>query len=134
MILAKDIPVALTMVPMAFNQDMKAIIPGPSLDPRFLLYSLVHNKRRLIPEIGTSAHGTKRIGTSAITSFSIAVPLLDEQRQIASALRAVDQKLNAEEARGQALSSLFSSLLHNLMTGKLRVHDLALPTSMEAAP
>ena len=41
MILAKDVPVALAGVPMAFNQDMKAIIPGPRIVPSFLLYALL---------------------------------------------------------------------------------------------
>lgn len=40
MILAKDVPVALAEVPMAFNQDMKAIVPGPRIHPSFLLYAL----------------------------------------------------------------------------------------------
>src|SRR5690349_17984486 len=58
MILSKDLPVAMAMVPMAFNQDMKALKPNGRVDPDFLLYALVQHKDQLLPEIGTSAHGT----------------------------------------------------------------------------
>src|ERR1039457_4520714 len=47
MILAKDIPVALTEVPMAINQDMKAIIPGERLFADFLLYAISAFKQKL---------------------------------------------------------------------------------------
>jgi type I restriction enzyme S subunit len=39
----------------------------------------------------------------------------------------VDKKLQAEEARKQALEELFKTLLYNLMTGKIRVKDVVLP-------
>jgi hypothetical protein len=37
MILSRDVPVARAMVPMAFNQDMKAIVPKSDIDGDFLL-------------------------------------------------------------------------------------------------
>jgi len=52
------------------------------------------------------------------------LPPLSEQRAIARVLRTVDKKLQAEEARKQALEALFKSLLNNLMTGKIRVRML----------
>jgi len=54
------------------------------------------------------------------------LPPLSEQRAIARVLRTVDKKLQAEEARKQALEALFKSLLNNLMTGKIRVKDVVL--------
>lgn len=128
MILANDLPIALAMVPMAFNQDMKAILPKSEVDPEYLLYALVFHKSRLIPEIGTSAHGTKRIGTAAVSELLLPLPPLAEQKQIAAALCVVDRKMEVERGRKTAFDSLFKSLLHNLMTGKVRVNHLKLPT------
>lgn len=48
-------------------------------------------------------------------------PPLSEQREIARILGAVDAKIAAEEARREALDALFHTLLHHLMTGKVRV-------------
>jgi len=51
----------------------------------------------------------------------IPFPPLPEQRAIAEVLRAVDRKIEAEESHKQALDTLFRSLLHNLMTAKIRL-------------
>jgi type I restriction enzyme S subunit len=53
--------------------------------------------------------------------FLIPLPPLPEQRAIAETLRAVDRKIEAEESHKQALDALFRSLLHNLMTAKIRL-------------
>jgi type I restriction enzyme S subunit len=66
-----------------------------------------------------SAQGN--ISPIKIKSFAIPLPPLSEQREIARILQAVDRKLEAEEARRQALEALFKTLLHQLMSGKLRV-------------
>jgi type I restriction enzyme S subunit len=124
MILGRDIPVALTKVPMAFNQDMKAILPGDRLDGEFLLAALTRHKGELLHEIGSAAHGTKRIGTSAIEHFAVPLPPLAEQHRIAEAILQTDVKIEKEANRRQALEALFQTLLHDLMTGKVRVADL----------
>jgi type I restriction enzyme S subunit len=61
----------------------------------------------------------------------IPLPPLPEQRKIACILRTVDKKLQAEETRKQDLEALFKTLLHNLMTGKIRVKDLGLSETGE---
>lgn len=52
-------------------------------------------------------------------------PPLPEQQTIANILRTVDRRIEAEENRKRALEALFKTLLHHLMTGKVRVKDLA---------
>jgi len=118
MILAKNVPIALVEVPMAFNQDLKAIHAGPSVNAEYLFYALSWLKGALAPEIGTSAHGTRRIGTSALARLPIPLPPWREQEEIAETLRAVDRKLETEKARGRALATLFAALLAELMTGR----------------
>ena len=65
------------------------------------------------------------INIPILTSLLIPLPPLDEQGEIARILQAADRKIEAEEARKEALGALFKSLLHHLMTGKIRVRDLA---------
>lgn len=72
MILANDIPLAMAMVPMAFNQDMKAIVARKVVAPDYLLYAMVANKAILNREIGSAAHGTKRITAHAVLLSVIA--------------------------------------------------------------
>jgi type I restriction enzyme S subunit len=54
------------------------------------------------------------------------LPPLKEQQQIADAIHPIDRKLAVEESRLSALGELFRSLLRDLMTGRVRVHDLGL--------
>jgi len=54
----------------------------------------------------------------------IPLPPLDEQREIARILQAVDAKIAAEQARRAALEELFKSLLHELMSGRIRVPNI----------
>ena len=44
-----------------------------------------------------------------------------EQRQIARILQTVEREIEVEEARKEALDALFRSLLHHLMTAKIRL-------------
>lgn len=120
MILAKDIPVALTERPMAFNQDLKGIVPKTDLNGDFLLNAFVQRKEALMRTIGTSAHGTRRIGTGDIEGFLIPLPSMDEQRQISDVLRSCDLKVEALESEIKAFGTLFDTMLDNLMAGRLR--------------
>jgi type I restriction enzyme S subunit len=52
MILAKTVPVALATVPMAINQDLKAIVPGAELRSDFLLYALETFRESLFNKVG----------------------------------------------------------------------------------
>jgi type I restriction enzyme S subunit len=54
----------------------------------------------------------------------VPLPPLDEQREIARILQAVDAKIAAEQARRAALEELFKSLLHELMSGRLRLPNI----------
>ena len=121
MILIRDVPVTIITRPMAFNQDLKAICANPKIDPLYLLYAISQFKLNLIPEIGTSAHGTKRIGTSAIENFIVPIPSESEQGIIVDMLESIEKKLNTEQSRTEALDILFKSLLHDLMTAKKRI-------------
>jgi type I restriction enzyme S subunit len=74
------------------------------------------------------------INKTKLEAFPVLLPPLAEQRQIAMQFATVDTKLAAEETRRDALNALFRSLLHHLMTGKVRIHDLELPSVKEDAP
>ncbi|NLM89960.1 MAG: restriction endonuclease subunit S [Candidatus Cloacimonetes bacterium] len=58
----------------------------------------------------------------------IPLPPLPIQQKIASILSAIDAKIEAEENKKQALEELFKTLLDNLMTAKIRVNHLEVPS------
>lgn len=59
-----------------------------------------------------------------IKALQIPLPPLPTQQKIASILSAIDQKIEAEDDKKKALEDLFKTLLHNLMTAKIRVNNL----------
>jgi len=76
-------------------------------------------------QIRSAYHGIiGGINRREIANFHFPLPPIHEQRENASILQAVDQKIEAEERRKQALEELFKTLLSHLMTGKIRVYDL----------
>jgi type I restriction enzyme S subunit len=87
--------------------------------PEFLFYWLDQTKQRH----KRLAFGAvfQNLQTYAIRDFVIPLPPLDEQREIARMLQAVDAKIAAEQARRAALEELFKSLLHELMSGQIRL-------------
>ena len=124
MILVRDVPIALLERPMAFNQDLKALVSRGEIQPNYLLYALTAFKPQLFQQIGMSAHGTRTLVGSSIADMCLPVPPADEQWAIAAALQTIDQKVALHERRGIILRELFVSLLHRLMTGEVRVDNL----------
>lgn len=61
----------------------------------------------------------------------IPLPPLSEQQKIASILSAIDEKIKAEESVKQSLEVLFRSMLHNLMTAKIKVNNLKIDIDEE---
>jgi len=126
MILAKDVPVALTLRPMAFNQDMKAIIPSEEVCADYLLYAMQNLKPYLQMRVGSSAHGTRTLLTRTIEECQIPLPGRRTQERIAQALLTLEGKINFHKKRRTSLQDLFRTLLHQLMTAEIRVNDLDL--------
>jgi type I restriction enzyme S subunit len=86
-------------------------------DNRFLVDVL--NYSDLEPYISGTTRG--KLNQGVLKNIPIPLPPLSEQREIARILQAVDRKIEAEEARKQALEALFKTLLHELMTARRRL-------------
>lgn len=96
-----------------------------SLDYKYLRYVLETKLENLREgSIGTS---TKFLTLKMLLTLRICLSSLQEQQQISATLSAIDNKIEAEENKKQALEVLFKTLLSLLMTGKLRVKDLEIP-------
>ena len=96
------------------------------LAPEFLAYltQSSYGKKYFL----SVAHKTTNlacINTTKLKALPVPLPPQEEQKAIIRVLRCVDRKLQMEQRRFTTQGSLFNSLLHDLMTGKVRLHDLA---------
>lgn len=102
------------------------------LSPEYLAY-LVQSQygKAYFLEVAHRTTNLASINSTKLKAFPVLVPTLDEQWEIVNVLQAIDEKIAAEEKRKQTLEALFKTLLHNLMTAKIRVHDLELAETRE---
>ncbi len=116
MTLLKDLPVCVVMQDMAFNQDIKAIVPIIGVDPYFLAYQLIANKSIILNLVDTAGHGTGRLDTELLKSVVISRPPLAEQRRIAQILATWDRAIGVTERllanSRQQKQELANALLH----------------------
>ena len=107
--------------PMATSQDFVNWVCGEALDPWFLMYLMIAN-RKVIRDLGSGAvHQTIYFPT--VQSFSICVPHITEQRRLAGVLReqmaAAEKARTAAEAEMQTINALPAALLRRAFNGEL---------------
>jgi type I restriction enzyme S subunit len=96
-----------------------------NVNPAFVMYWLQTAFTLLNLYSGSSNKTTiPNLSQGRLAVFPIPLPPLDEQREIARILQAVDAKIVAEQARRTALEELFKTLLHQLMSGQIRLPNI----------
>ncbi|MEQ1892962.1 MAG: restriction endonuclease subunit S [Planctomycetota bacterium] len=121
MILAHTFPVARAEVSLAFNQDLKALIPRSDVDSEFLLWWLVANEAILLAITAESTHGTKRMPMDGLQAVEIDLPSPTEQRAIAVALNDVDALVEGLTRLIAKKRELKQAAMQQLLTGQTRL-------------
>ena len=80
-----------------------------------------------LKSIATRAVSQSNISATRLRGFRVPVPSPKEQDEIVSNIDCLDRKFAVHRRKYAALTALFRSLLHQLMTAQLRVHNLNLP-------
>jgi type I restriction enzyme S subunit len=89
-------------------------------DPRFAAYFCDHLDFARYNSGGINP----TLNRNTVHAEVVAYPTRDEQTKIGDILRRVEAKGQISERCAATLRSLFSTLLHQLMTAQIRVHDL----------
>lgn len=129
MILAHSFPVAINMVDVAINQDMKAIKLTGSLRADYVFHCLSALKRQILKLITTAGHGTKKFDTDVMEKLLIPVPPPEMQDDFIS----IADKVEALKSRYQQsltdLEALYGALSQLAFKGELDLSRLALPAA-----
>ena len=122
-ILSRDAGVgksAITTSPMAVSQHFMCWRCDGRLDNHFLYYWLQYKKREF--ENIASGSTIPTIGLRFFRYYRIAAPTsIDEQRAISSVLLAADNDIFATEDQVRKLRKQKLGLMHDLLTGRVRV-------------
>lgn len=107
------------------NQACVAVIP---YDETFLssayLYHYLEYKYEDLRNLGHGAN-QKNLSATIIKAFEIPVPTsCEEQSEISKIFDNLNKKITQVTNRKQLYEDLFKSLLHQLMTAQIRVHDI----------
>ena len=87
MILARMFRVTMARVPMAINQDLKALTANPHVDGEYLAWLLRASAAETLSRLDEAGHGTKALRMDAWGDMQVPVPPIAEQREIADYLR-----------------------------------------------
>ena len=92
------------------------------------IYYLVQ-RERFIKQLAAIESGVSypAVTDRQVKEQLVPVPDEGEQIEIARTLEACDAKISMHQRKRVALTALFRTLLHQLMTAQIRVHDLDLP-------
>jgi type I restriction enzyme S subunit len=118
--LVNSFAVSLIERPMAFNQDLKALIPRGEVTGAFLVHALRFAGRRMLRNVTDAAHGTKRLSQDDLRGFELPVPSLEEQAAIASVLDSVVTAIEIEADAQKKTDQLKATAMRELFTRGLR--------------
>jgi len=136
MILARTFPTAVTRVPVAINQDMKALVPRPELSVDYFSLVLTGIQRELLELVEIAGHGTCCLRTDSWSAFCLPIPPLEEQgvirRFLADELAVSNTAISRLNREIELLREYRTRLVADVVTGKLDVREAALRLPDEA--
>ncbi|XWN52003.1 restriction endonuclease subunit S [Anoxybacillus flavithermus] len=113
-------PRCINTVPMATNQGFKSFICDPDVLHNEYLYYLIDKIKDQFIALASGSTFLE-ISKSAVETFKIPVPPLEEQIEIAKMLSSLDEKLSVEKVKKESLQTIKKALMQVLLTGKVRV-------------
>jgi type I restriction enzyme S subunit len=107
---------------VAFNQDVKALVPQ-RLSGTHLLFGMLDAAPYLFSKVEASGHGTGKLPTDVVDSVDFITPTGGAYNQLIPALDALNDRIAANNAESITLTALRDLLLPMLMSGRTRVKD-----------
>lgn len=120
---------AILGVPMCAPDSLVGVVVKPPHSPRYVELCLRRLQPKLLALATRSAQAN--INLTTLKPLRIPMPPPDEQWRIAKIVDAAEAYIQKLEGKGIALEELKKSLLHDLLTGQVRVSPVLLETLPE---
>lgn len=113
-----------------FASFILRISTGEKKSHNYFLKHLMNHYREegVFVKLARRAVNQANYNKNEISSLKVPSPTYEEQVEIASAIQCVDEKIQKHQEKILDLKSLFRTLLHQLMTAKIRVREFELTT------
>ncbi|MDD2229430.1 MAG: restriction endonuclease subunit S [Candidatus Cloacimonetes bacterium] len=120
--LFKKIPVGITEIDVAFNQDVKSIIPNEKYaSPEYLLAWLLGHEHKLLGMVGGTGIGAGKLDSDGLLALVLPLPPLPEQTAIAGVLECWDKAIKNLDLKIAKKRQVKKGLQQRLLSGKLRL-------------
>ena len=108
------------MVPVAINQDMKALLPKKKVVPTFLRWLLQALHPILLSKVSTAGHGTKKLDIHILEELLVPdVPLILQERFALYVTKLRELESGQADSRSR-LDAGFRAILHRAFAGELQ--------------
>jgi type I restriction enzyme S subunit len=129
MILLHTFPVVVARVPMAINQDLKAILPTAGVNADFLAWLLRGASAEVLSRADEAGHGTKVLRLESWLAMQVPVPPPEEQTLVVATIINRLAELDALTAEAQRAIDLLqerrTALISAAVTGQIDVRQFA---------
>ena len=119
--LHNEIRAGLVVAPLAFNQDVKALVPNNSIAPKYLTWYLLGMNANLLKLVSSAGNSAGVLDTALVKNFNFFKPPKSEQTAIANVLSDVDALIAALEKLINKKSAIKTAAMQQLLTGKKRL-------------
>ena len=125
-ILRHSIPVAINLVPVSINQDMKALVPNESLlSPHYLQFFIEGNQKDLLDAWSKQGCTVESIESDYMLNSVMVLPPIEEQTQIVEYLDGktarIDRMIELNQQTIDKLKEYRTALITAAVTGKIDV-------------
>jgi type I restriction enzyme S subunit len=119
--LHNEIRAGLAVAPVAFNQDVKALVPSARVEAKFLTYYILAHADQLLKLVSSAGNSAGVLDTELVQNFKFLKPQVPEQRAIAKALSDVDALLAKIDQLIAKKRDLKQAAMQQLLTGQTRL-------------
>ncbi len=123
--LHKFIRAGLVVAPVCFNQDVKALIPNGSINPKYLTIYILAMESELLNLVSSAGNSAGVLDTELVQSFKLLLPPKKEQTAIATALSDVDNLIQSLKKLIAKKEAIKTGTMQQLLTGKTRLPEFA---------
>ena len=119
------IPICYNDVDVAFNQDVKGIVPNSKTTSLFLLNWIQSHENRIKYMVTGTGIGAGKLASEDLLALNIKLPSLNEQKKIEKFLSLIDERIETQIRIIEKLKSLMKGLAEHLtaFTPNIKIAD-----------